>query len=250
MQEAASKGARTAVICNVIDSTAAREARDVIYTHAGPEIGVASTKAFTCQLATIYLLTIYFGTLKGTMSGQYRSKLAKGLIELPLKIKTALGRQKHIENIAHKYFKKSNFLYIGRHINYPLALEGALKLKETSYIHAEGYPSGEMKHGPIALIDGEIPIVAIANKSSVYEKMISNIQELNARDGKVIAIATDNDKRIAEIAEDVIYLPEVPEILSPILNTIPLQLLAYHIARLRGCDIDQPRNLAKSVTVE
>ncbi len=251
MREAASKGAYTLTICNVLGSTMTREADGVIYTHAGPEIGVASTKAFTCQLAALYLLTVYFGRLRGSMPVKQAREMTEGLLKLPLKIKKFLDEQEQAtEKISHNYFKKNDFLYIGRHVNYPLALEGALKLKETSYIHAEGYPSGEMKHGPIALVDEEMPIVAIVNKSFVYEKMLSNIQEIKARGGKIIAIATEGDTETAKIADDVIYIPEVPEILSPILTSIPVQLLAYYISLLRGCDIDQPRNLAKSVTVE
>lgn len=251
MREAKKRNAKTAVICNVLGSTSTREADAVIYTHAGPEIGVASTKAFTSQLTALYLLTAYLGRTRETMSEYESKEFCENLLHLPFKVSQLLDAQnKNIEKIAHKYFKKRNFLYLGRNINYPIALEGALKLKEISYIHAEGYPAGEMKHGPIALIDAEMPVVVIATQSNVYDKIISNIEEVKARDGKVIALATEGDTAIAELADDIIYIPRTLEIFSPILNTIPLQLLAYHIASLRGCDVDQPRNLAKSVTVE
>lgn len=251
MQEAKKRKAKVGLICNVVGSSATRKADGVIYTHAGPEIGVASTKAFTSQLIAFYLLTVYLGKVTKNMSGNEAKQIIENLTLLPLKVKKILDtQQESIEKTAHKYFKKQDFLYLGRNINYPIALEGALKLKEISYIHAEGYPAGEMKHGPIALIDQEMPVVVIATRSIVYEKIISNIQEVKARDGIVIAVANENDKEIAKLADEVIFVPETMEIFSPLLNTIPLQLLAYHIARLRGCDIDQPRNLAKSVTVE
>jgi glucosamine--fructose-6-phosphate aminotransferase (isomerizing) len=251
MKEAKKRGAKAAVICNVVGSTATREADGVIYTHAGPEIGVASTKAFTTQLTALYLLTIYLGRLRANMSEQEFKDICENLARLPYLVGELLENQKdNIEAIAHKHFKKSDFLYLGRNVNYPIALEGALKLKEISYIHAEGYPAGEMKHGPIALIDEELPVVVIATKSDVYEKVLSNIEEVNARGGIVIALATEGNTEIKQHAEHVIYIPETIEILSPILNTVPLQLIAYHISRLRGCDVDQPRNLAKSVTVE
>ena len=251
MRLAKSTGAMTSVICNVMGSSAVREANGVIYTHAGPEIGVASTKAFTTQITAIYLLMLHLGTIRGAISKSEAKELSENLFQLPLKVQEILThQQKNIEKISHKYFKKQGFLYLGRNINYPIALEGALKLKEISYIHAEGYPAGEMKHGPIALISEEMPVVVIATDSGVYEKILSNIEEVKARDGIVIAIATEGNEKIKEIADDVIYIPRTLEMFTPILNTIPLQLLAYHIARLRGCDIDQPRNLAKSVTVE
>jgi glucosamine--fructose-6-phosphate aminotransferase (isomerizing) len=239
------------VICNVLGSTSTREADAVIYTHAGPEIGVASTKAVTSQLTALYLLTAFLGRTRETMSGEEAKEFCDSLLHLPTKVNQLLESQdENIEQIAHKYFKKRNFMYLGRNINYPIALEGALKLKEISYIHAEGYPAGEMKHGPIALIDEEMPVVVIATQSNVYDKILSNIQEVKARAGKVIALATEGDADIADLADDTIYIPETLEIFSPVLNTIPLQLLAYYIASLRGCDVDQPRNLAKSVTVE
>ncbi len=251
MREAKNMGAQTAVICNVVGSSATRETDGIIYTHAGPEIGVASTKAFTTQLTALYLLAFYLGRLRGTIQDIDALQYTQHLASIPHKVNFLLEKEAdHIEEIAHKYFKKRDFLYLGRNMNYPIALEGALKLKEISYIHAEGYPAGEMKHGPIALIDEEMPIVVISTASSVYDKIISNIEEAKARDGIIIALATEGDTKIKDVAEDIIYIPETLELLYPILNTIPLQLLAYHIARLRGCDVDQPRNLAKSVTVE
>ncbi|MFC2061660.1 glutamine--fructose-6-phosphate transaminase (isomerizing) [Elusimicrobiota bacterium] len=251
MKEAKDKNAKTTVICNVVGSSATRVADGVIYTHAGPEIGVASTKAFTTQLTALYLMTMYLGKHRGMLTSKEAKELAENLTLLPLKINHILETQTDaIEEISNKYFKKHDFLYLGRNINYPIALEGALKLKEISYIHAEGYPAGEMKHGPIALIDEEMPVVVIVTKSRVYEKIISNIEEAKARNASIIAIATEGDEKIKELTDDVIYIPDTLEMLYPLLNTVPLQLIAYHIAKLRGCDIDQPRNLAKSVTVE
>ena len=251
LREASSRGAFTAAVCNVLGSTMTREAGGVIYTHAGPEIGVASTKAFTSQLTAFYLLTLHLGIIRGMLDEKKALEISEALIHLPNKVKHILDTQNEtIKEIAHRYFKKKNFLFLGRNINYPIALEGALKLKEISYIHAEGYPAGEMKHGPIALIDGEVPVVVIATRSCVYEKVLSNIEEVRARDASVIALASEGDSTVSELAEDIIYIPETMEIFTPLLNTVPLQLLAYHTARLLGCDIDQPRNLAKSVTVE
>jgi len=251
IKEASSRKAGTAVICNVEGSSATREADSVIYTHAGPEIGVASTKAFTSQLTAIYLLTLYLAKKRNSITSKEAKAISQNLIHLPLQVKQFLDNQhENIKSIARRYFKKRDFLFLGRNINYPIALEGALKLKEISYIHAEGYPAGEMKHGPIALIDEEMPVVAIATRSSVYEKMLANIEEVKARGGIVIAVATENDREIKNFTEEVIYVPRTLEMLTPLLNVIPLQLLAYYIARMRGCDIDQPRNLAKSVTVE
>ncbi|MFC1730564.1 glutamine--fructose-6-phosphate transaminase (isomerizing) [candidate division KSB1 bacterium] len=232
------KGAKTLGIINVMNSTIARESDQVIYTRAGIEIGVASTKAYVSQLIILYLI-----------AQKIAGKEIKGLKELPLLVQKILdGNQ--IEAIAKKYFRVYNFLFIGRNLNYPTALEGAMKLKETSYIHAEGYSAGEMKHGPIALVTDQVPTVAIAVKDSVYPKMVSNMQEVKARNGKIIAVATEGDKDIAKIADDIIYIPEVDELLTPVLAVIPLQLLAYKIADMRDCDVDKPRNLAKSVTVE
>ncbi|MEA3506187.1 MAG: glutamine--fructose-6-phosphate transaminase (isomerizing) [Elusimicrobiota bacterium] len=251
LREAKKKGARTSAICNVLGSTITREAEGIVYTHAGPEIGVASTKAFTSQLIALYLITLYMGRLRGSIDEVEAQEYTKELAKLPLMVKHILDNEtENVKEISHKYFEKRDFLYLGRNINYPIALEGALKLKEISYIHAEGYPAGEMKHGPIALIDGEMPVVAIATQSEVYEKILSNIEEVKARDGKVIAIATVGDKKIKELADDIIYVPDTLNIFTPILNTVPLQLLSYYVARNLGCDIDQPRNLAKSVTVE
>ncbi len=251
IREAKKQGAKTGAICNVLGSSITREVDGLIYTHAGPEIGVASTKAFTSQLTALYLLTLYLGRLQGTIDTTEAREYSQILAGLPLKIKEIIDSQeKIIENLSHKYFKKDDFLYLGRNINYPIALEGALKLKEISYIHAEGYPAGEMKHGPIALIDSEIPVVVIATESRVREKILSNIEEVKAREGTVIALATEGDREIEKLVDEVIYLPPVKEIFSALLNTIPMQLIAYYIALLRGCDIDQPRNLAKSVTVE
>jgi glucosamine--fructose-6-phosphate aminotransferase (isomerizing) len=251
LREAKDKGAKTSAICNVLGSTITREVDGVVYTHAGPEIGVASTKAFTSQLTALYLITLYMGRLRGSILEEEAKEFTDELAKLPLMVKEILDNEiKNIKDISHRYSKKSDFLYLGRNINYPIALEGALKLKEISYIHAEGYPAGEMKHGPIALIDEELPVVVIATKSAVYEKILSNIEEVKARDGKVIAIATEGDRKIQKLADDIIYVPKTLEIFTPILNTVPLQLLSYYIARNLGCDIDQPRNLAKSVTVE
>ncbi|HOW27098.1 MAG TPA: glutamine--fructose-6-phosphate transaminase (isomerizing) [Elusimicrobiota bacterium] len=247
---ARSCGAKVLSICNVVGSTIARESDGKIYTRCGPEIGVASTKAFTGQLTALYLLTLYGGLVRGGLDKQQTQTYLSQILLLPRYIREVLKREEEIAALAKKYFKSKNFLYLGRHMNYPIALEGALKLKEISYIHAEGYAAGEMKHGPIALIDESMPIVAIATKSCVYEKMISNIEEAKARGGIVIALATEGDQQIAEKADHVIYLPAMPEFLSPCVNVVPLQMLAYYIAVLRGCDVDQPRNLAKSVTVE
>lgn len=250
MREAVRKGCETIAICNVMGSSLAREAHGVIFTHCGPEIGVASTKAFTGQLTALYVLAIYVGMIRKNLSDEDAHRSISNLAAVSSFVHRVLELEPEIKKLARKYYKKSDFLYLGRHINFPIALEGALKLKEISYIHAEGYPAGEMKHGPIALIDEKMPVVAIATKSKVYEKIINNIEEAKARGGIVIALATENDKNIERIADQVIFLPDVHELFYPILNVIPLQLLAYHIAVLRGCDVDQPRNLAKSVTVE
>ncbi|MGM0441454.1 MAG: glutamine--fructose-6-phosphate transaminase (isomerizing) [Elusimicrobiota bacterium] len=251
IREAKKQGAKTAAICNVLGSSITREVDGLIYTHAGPEIGVASTKAFTSQLSALYLLTLYLGRLQGTIDLESAERYSEILAKLPLKIKNIIDSQEEkIKDLSHKYFKKEDFLYLGRNINYPIALEGALKLKEISYIHAEGYPAGEMKHGPIALIDSDMPVVVIATESNVREKILSNIEEVKARDGAVIALATVGDKQVKQLADEVIYLPRTDEKFTALLNTIPMQLIAYYIARQRGCDIDQPRNLAKSVTVE
>jgi len=250
MEEARSKGARLLSIVNVMGSQAARISDGVIYMQAGPEIGVASTKAFTASLVDQYLLALHLGKLRGFIDSARMKKLVEHLAELPNLVGQVLGDSGGYDALAAEYFKRENFLYLGRGINYPIALEGALKLKEISYIHAEGYPAGEMKHGPIALIDERMPVVAIAVRDSVYEKMLSQIEQVKARGGIVIALATEGDEAIAEKADQVIYVPPPSPLLSPVVNVVPLQLLAYFMAVRRGCDVDQPRNLAKSVTVE
>ncbi|HSP13873.1 MAG TPA: glutamine--fructose-6-phosphate transaminase (isomerizing) [Thermoanaerobaculia bacterium] len=249
MQEAKKKGARLITICNVIGAAATRMSDGVIYTNAGPEIGVASTKAFTTQLTAFYLLALYIRQLRGD-DKQDLGYAMHEMSVIPHKIETLLKQEKHIERLAHKYQNAQDFLFLGRGVHYPIALEGALKLKEISYIHAEGYPAGEMKHGPIALIDENLPIVAIATHTPVYDKVLSNLQEAKARDGKLIVICDEGDEAVKKMADDVIEIPWSIEPLQPILTVVPTQLLAYYIALRRGCDVDQPRNLAKSVTVE
>ena len=237
-------------ICNVVGSSIARAADTGAYTHAGPEIGVASTKAFTTQITLLMLIGLRLGQLRGTLSAEEFNRVAEELETLPKAVQTVLKSEKEIEQIAKNYKDAANFLYLGRGYNFPVALEGALKLKEISYIHAEGYPAAEMKHGPIALIDKNMPVVVIATNKGHYEKVVSNIQEIKSRDGKIIAVVTNGDKSVKALADHVIEIPEVTESLTPILASVPLQLLAYHIAVMRGCNVDQPRNLAKSVTVE
>lgn len=250
IKEAKRKGARVISICNVIESSIARESGNVIYTHAGPEIGVASTKAFTTQLTALYLLALHLGIKLGNIKPDMAKKLIHELVKIPKKIDAILMDEPKIEAIAKRYFHLRDFLYLGRGINYPVALEGALKLKEISYIHAEGYPAGEMKHGPIALIDEDMPVVALAPKDALYSKILGNIEEVKARGGRIIAVVNENDSEASKKADDVIIIPAACHHLTPILLTIPLQMLAYHIAVLKGTDVDQPRNLAKSVTVE
>jgi glucosamine--fructose-6-phosphate aminotransferase (isomerizing) len=250
LREAKDAGARILSICNVRESTIARESHDVIYTHAGPEIGVASTKAFTTQLVALQLLAVQLGVARRRLSPDEAAEHLRDLRQLPRVVEQVLQLDPEIRRIAQRYFKASNFLFLGRGSMYPIAMEGALKLKEISYIHAEGYAAGEMKHGPIALIDENMPVVVIANRSGVYDKVISNLEEVRARDGQVIAIASEGDEMIAESADAVLRIPVVSELLEPIVAVVPLQLLAYHIATLKGTDVDQPRNLAKSVTVE
>jgi len=250
MREAKSRGATVVTICNVVGSTASREADGVVYTHAGPEIGVASTKAFTAQLTALYLFGLFFGSMRGTLSIDEMRKRLADLVHVPTLVEQCLEQNDAIEQIARRYFKANDFLYLGRGPNYPVALEGALKLKEISYIHAEGYPAGEMKHGPIALIDENMPVVVLAGRNNVYEKILANIQEVKARSGIVIALANEGDPEMVKLADHVISVPATNPLLLPIIMSIPLQLLAYHIAVLRGADVDQPRNLAKSVTVE
>jgi glucosamine--fructose-6-phosphate aminotransferase (isomerizing) len=245
-----SKGATALGIVNVVGSTIARESDAGVYIHAGPEIGVASTKAFTSQLVVLALITLLIGRRNGNISPEQGREIAQELVKLPEKVREILKLNDFIEEIAQRLKEHRNFLYLGRGYNYPVALEGALKLKEISYIHAEGYPAAEMKHGPIALIDENMPVVFIAPKDSIYEKVLSNIEEVKARRGKVISIITERDDKILRVSDFVIQIPQTIEMLMPILTVIPLQLLAYHIAVKRGCDVDQPRNLAKSVTVE
>jgi glucosamine--fructose-6-phosphate aminotransferase (isomerizing) len=249
MREARHKGAKLLSICNVVGSTIAREADCGIYLHIGPEIGVASTKAFTAQITVLYLFTLYMMNLKYP-STPIPSDMIKVIQSIPDKIQTILDMEEKIVELARIYKDNENALYLGRGYNYPVALEGALKLKEISYIHAEGYPAAEMKHGPIALIDKDMPVVFIATRDSVYGKVLSNIAEVKSRGGRVIAIATEGDAQIAEKVDHVFYIPSTSDCLTPILSVIPLQLMAYHMAVMRGCDVDKPRNLAKSVTVE
>ncbi len=257
-REMMAKGSKTLAICNVVGSMIAREAQGAIYTHAGPEIGVASTKAFTAQLTALFVLALYMAQQRGAISDAASLQLVEELSRVPGKIEEILKSADAVcETLARSYSTARDFLYLGRGIHYPIALEGALKLKEISYIHAEGYPAGEMKHGPNALIDETLPVVVLATKDVGdpasklrYEKTLSNIQEVTARSGKVIAVATEGDHEIAQLVDHVLYVPHAPELLAPVLEAVPLQLLAYHIAVRRGCDVDQPRNLAKSVTVE
>ncbi|MGA1861934.1 glutamine--fructose-6-phosphate transaminase (isomerizing) [Deferribacter thermophilus] len=243
-------GAKVVSICNVVGSTIARESDGVIYTHAGPEIGVASTKAFTTQLASLFLFALFLGQKKGVLGNSEIKTILNELIQLPEKIEEVLKHDKQIEDIAKEFVRYKNFLYLGRHYNYPIALEGALKLKEISYIHAEGYPAGEMKHGPIALIDKEMPVFVLGTKSRVYDKILANVEEVKARDGIVISTVTKGDKDIISKSDYSFVLPDTLEELTPFLNSIIIQLFAYHAANLLGLDVDQPRNLAKSVTVE
>ena len=249
MREAQKRGNTSVSLVNVVGSTIARESDGGVYLHAGPEIGVASTKAFTSQVMILSLLTTLLGRMRN-MSVQAGREIIEFIEAIPDQVEQILQKSEQIKEIAHEYYKADNFLYLGRGINFPVALEGALKLKEISYIHAEGYPAAEMKHGPIALIDENMPVVVIALKDSVYDKVMSNIAEVRSRNGKVIAVATEGDTEIAEKVNHVIYIPKTYRLLTPLLSIIPLQLLAYYIAVMRGCHIDQPRNLAKSVTVE
>ena len=256
-REAKQKGSRTLAICNVVGSMITREAAGTIYTHAGPEIGVASTKAFTCQLTALFILAMYLGQQNGALDEPASQCLVQELVRIPGKLETVLSHDPVYEALGKELHRTTDFLFLGRGIHFPIALEGALKLKEISYIHAEGYPAGEMKHGPNALIDEKLPVVVLAthdpdSRESVllYDKTLSNIQEVKARDGIVVAVVTLGDDKIRKIADHVIEIPPSSELLTPILSIVPLQLLAYHIAVRRGCDVDQPRNLAKSVTVE
>jgi glucosamine--fructose-6-phosphate aminotransferase (isomerizing) len=254
LREAKRKGAHSIAICNVVGSMATREAEGTVYTHAGPEIGVASTKAFTSQLVALQLLALYMAQARGSLTATQIRDHINELLQMPQILEQAIKASAAMEKVAERFYNRSDFLFLGRGINYPIALEGALKLKEISYIHAEGYPAGEMKHGPIALIDEQMPVVAIAPNDHVFEKMIGNVQEAKARGGSVIALTTEGDARMAAILDPqndvMVSLPSTTTMLTPVVMTIPLQLLAYHIAVRRGCDVDQPRNLAKSVTVE
>jgi glucosamine--fructose-6-phosphate aminotransferase (isomerizing) len=249
VRESKRKGHPTLAICNVVGSTIAREADGGVYLHAGPEIGVASTKAFTSQVTVLTMLAMLFGRMRHVSSVQ-GAKILEELRVMPQVIRRALACHDSARKIAEKYFRVNNFLYLGRQFLYPVALEGALKMKEISYIHAEGYPAAEMKHGPIALVDADTPSVFLIPRGAVFDKVMSNLEEIKARGGPVIAVACEGDEEVAAKADDVIFVPEVPDYLQPLVAVVPLQLLAYHIALLRGCDVDKPRNLAKSVTVE
>jgi glucosamine--fructose-6-phosphate aminotransferase (isomerizing) len=256
-REAQQKGSKTLAICNVVGSMLTREASGSLYTHAGPEIGVASTKAFTAQITALSLFALYLAQVRGTLSAAQLKPLLQELLRLPQKMESVLQRDEDFDELARQLFRFSDFLYLGRGVHYPIALEGALKLKEISYIHAEGYPAGEMKHGPNALIDENLPVVVLApcdrtspSATTRYEKSLSNIKEVKARDGIVISVVTEGDEEAREASDHTIEIPSAPDLLTPILEILPLQLLAYHIAVRRGCDVDQPRNLAKSVTVE
>jgi len=256
-REAKAKGSKTIAISNVVDSTIAREADGVLYTHAGPEISIASTKAFTAQMAVLYLFALYLGQVRGKLSKEQRRAHIRELLDLPAKAETVLQSAAVCEELGQLYYKFEDFLFVGRAIHYPVAMDGALKLKEVSYIHAEGYPTGETKHGPIAMVDEHLPVVAIAtcdknDFGSVlrYEKNVSNIEAYKKQSGRVIAIATEGDTTLNKIADQVIYVPDAPELLSPILEIIPLQLFAYYMTVKKGLDVDKPRNLVKSVTLE
>ncbi|UCD34958.1 MAG: glutamine--fructose-6-phosphate transaminase (isomerizing) [Nitrospiraceae bacterium] len=249
-REARRLGARVLTICNVVGSTSSREADGVFYTHSGPEIGVASTKAFTTQLTALYIFSVALARARGRLGASEAQDLFHELLQLPEKVKAALECNDAVKKIARKYCRVRDFLYLGRGINYPIALEGALKLKEISYIHAEGYPAGEMKHGPIALIDNNMPVLAVAPDDNVLEKILSNMEEVKSRGGTLIAVANEGNTKVATRATDAVYMPRTNYYLTPVIMSIPIHLLAYHIAVLRKCNVDQPRNLAKSVTVE
>ncbi|MEE2756943.1 MAG: glutamine--fructose-6-phosphate transaminase (isomerizing) [Myxococcota bacterium] len=250
LKEAKRRGARILSVCNVMESSIARDSDDIVYTHAGPEIGVASTKAFMTQMLALNLVALFLGRRRGTASAEVVTHALDQLSHLPGLVEQILTETSDIERISRKYVGSRDFLYLGRGENFPIALEGALKLKEISYIHAEGYAAGEMKHGPIALIDEEMPVVVISPKGTHYDKTASNMQEVMARQGRVIGVATEGDEELAGLAEDILYVPQVAQFLQPFVTTVPLQLLAYHVADMKGTDVDQPRNLAKSVTVE
>ena len=244
------QGSQVIAVTNTVGSSLAREADGVLYTHAGPEIGVAATKTFATQMVSQYLVALYLAQVRGTKFPEEIAEVLSELDELPRKVERAIGLDSQVRELAERYRDARDVLFIGRHTGYPAALEGALKLKELSYVHAEGHPAGELKHGPIALIEDGVPVVAVATQCHVYRKMLSNIQEVRARGARVIAVATEGDTEIAALADHVLEVPATPELMSPVVVTVPMQLLAYHVATLRGCDVDQPRNLAKSVTVE
>jgi glucosamine--fructose-6-phosphate aminotransferase (isomerizing) len=250
LREARGKGGKAVAICNVVESSIARESDGVIYTHAGPEIGVASTKAFTTQLVALYLLALRLGRARGVLDAARCRELTDALLTLPRKIEEVLELDGQIEAIAKSFMNARDFLYLGRGNQYPIALEGALKLKEISYIHAEGYPAGEMKHGPIALIDEQLPVVFLCPGNATLEKVVSNLEEVRARDGRIIAVVTEGQEGLLGEVDALIAVPEIIDELAPVLMSIPMQLLAYHVAVFKGTDVDQPRNLAKSVTVE
>ncbi|MCF8043888.1 MAG: glutamine--fructose-6-phosphate transaminase (isomerizing), partial [Desulfarculaceae bacterium] len=250
VREATAKGAAAVAICNVVGSTLTRETAGVIYTHAGPEIGVASTKAFTTQLVVLLMLALHMGRVRGALNDEQGRELIEQLVQLPGLVQQALELEADVVSVAERFAQVQDFLFLGRGLCYPIALEGALKLKEISYIHAEGYPAGEMKHGPIALIDQDMPVVVLANQNQVLEKVLSNMEEVRARQGRLIAVTEADNAAARSLADAAISVPISPPLLAPIVLTVPLQLLAYHVAVLRGTDVDQPRNLAKSVTVE
>jgi len=250
LREARRRGSKSVAICNVVESSVGREADGVIHTRAGPEVGVASTKTFTSQLVALYLFAIHLGRIRGTLPSSEAEARVQELRAVPFLIESVLRQETEVKELARHLCGYQDFLYLGRGINHPLALEGALKLKELSYIHAEGYPAGEMKHGPIALIDRATPVVVLAPRDHLYEKTRASIQEIKAREGIVVALASEGDVGIGAVADHVTYVPPTTQLLQPLLLAIPLQLLAYYIAVERHCDVDQPRNLAKSVTVE
>jgi glutamine---fructose-6-phosphate transaminase (isomerizing) len=244
------QGSRVIAVTNTVGSSLAREADGVLYTHAGPEIGVAATKTFATQMVALHLAALYLAQVRGSMFPEEIAEVVEDMRALPGQVRAAIGLDERVRAVAERYADARDVLFIGRHTGYPVALEGALKLKEISYVHAEGYPAGELKHGPIALIEPGVPVVAVATECHIYPKMLSNIQEVRARGAEVIAVATEGDREIGDLADEVVFVPRTPELLSPVAVVVPLQLLAYHVAKLRGCDVDQPRNLAKSVTVE
>ena len=251
MRIAKKMGSKVITVCNVVGSTMTREADGTVYTHAGPEIGVASTKAFTSQLAALFLFTIFLAQRRETIDSAKQLELSQALVGISAILGEQLPKiQEQISALIESFYDCRDFLFVGRGLSYPIALEGALKLKEISYIHAEGYASGELKHGPIALIDKEMPILAMVPQDEVYQKTLSNVEEIKARQGRLILIGTENDSHLLTITDDVVWLPKIHDDMNPLLYTLPAQLLAYEIATRRGCDVDQPRNLAKSVTVE